>query len=133
MKIPSMFKSNVRLAEDQGITWVTENGEATMIPGLSRNELTTPTWRPEKNMKRKAKIFFPVTSTKEREMEIEIPEGKDPKTWVKENAYIIISYADEHGECENVLNALELDMAGVDLLPIDELNPPQMGEKEDTE
>jgi len=67
-------------------------------------------------MKRKVKIWFPVQSTYEDEIEVDIPDGENPEEWVRENAVDLI---DGHWMWEgtHLETALDFDAAGAKLLP----------------
>ena len=61
-------------------------------------------------MKVKAEIWYPEFHTIHKDIEVDVPEGKDPDEYLQENAEeIILSHADVTG----LRAALDVDYAGI--------------------
>ena len=66
----------------------------------------------EVGMKRVVKVRFPIWSTYEDEIELDIPDDCDPDTWLAENELEVI---EGHWMCEGDMDgALDMGYAGVE-------------------
>lgn len=69
-------------------------------------------------MRRKIQIFFPVWSTYEDEIDVDIPDEKDPDDWLYENESNLI---ENHHQCEHedIANLIDLGYAGSKFIDLD--------------